>query len=161
MVRKAEVKDLVAINELTDAMHNYLAGLYELKLADEELEEEHFSEEQLENVYVAESAEEGVIGYVSFSKGSDEWAGPIYEIDHIVVDQDYRGLGIGRKLFEIVLERALREGANITTGTLVKNERALRFYQEQGFKPLSIRLVLDLQRRLSTKRHPTHLSSSQ
>ena len=161
MVRKARIEDLSAINQLTDAMHNYLAGLYKLKLADEELEEEHFTEEQLENVYVAEIVEGGVIGYVSFSKGSDEWAGPNYEIDHTVVHQDYRGLGIGRKLFEIVLERALREGVNITTGTLVKNQRALRFYQEQGFKPLTMRLLLDLQKRLSTKGSPTHPSSSQ
>jgi len=148
IVRKARVEDLGAINDLTDAMHRYLAGLYGLELSAEELEEEHYEEDELEDVYVAEDGEGHIVGYMSFSLGRDEWAGPHYELEHIVVHEDYRGLGIGRRLFEVLLERARREGVNITTGTLAKNQRALRFYEQLGFKPLGIRLLLDLQKRM-------------
>ncbi len=148
LIRKARVEDLEAINDLTDEMHRYLAALYGLELCERELEEEHFEEEELENVYVAEGVEADVVGYLSFSKGVDEWAGPHYELEHLVVHEDHRGLGLGKKLFEVLLEKAGSEEVNITTGTLARNEMALRFYKGLGFKRLSIGLLLDLQQRL-------------
>ena len=105
-------------------------------------------EDELENLYVAEDAEAGVVAYMSFSKGSDEWAGAHYELEHIVVREDFRSMAIGRKLFEILLEEANREGVNIATGTLARNKEALRFYKQLGFKQISVRLLLDLQKRI-------------
>jgi ribosomal protein S18 acetylase RimI-like enzyme len=151
-IRKARVEDLEAINRLTDEMHVYLADLYGLELSPKELEEEHFEEEELgENIYVAESEENIVIGYISFSKGENEMAGPHYEVEHIVVAEKYRGLNVGRMLFDIVLERARREKLNVTTGTLARNEKALKFYEMLRFKPLTIVLLLDLQKRMLKK----------
>ena len=151
IVRKARVGDLKAINDLTDAMHHYLAGLYGLELSAEELEEEHYEEAELEDTYVAENIERGIVGCVSFSTSRDEWAGPNYELEHIIVQKDYRGQGIARKLFDVLLEKAKREGVNITTGTLARNKRALTFYEKLGFKPLSVGLLLDLQKRILDK----------
>jgi len=151
IVRKARVGDLKIINDLTDAMHHYLAGLYGLELSAEELEEEQYDEDELEDTYVAEDIGRGVVGYMSFSLGRDEWAGPNYELEHIVVHEDYMGLGIAKKLFDALLKKAKRKGVNITTGTLARNKRALRFYEKLGFKPLSISLLLDLQKRILDK----------
>ncbi len=148
LIRKAGEEDLNVINDLTDEVHRYLAGLYGLELSRWELEKEHFEVEELENVHVAEDIEAGVVGYLSFSKRVDEWAGPHYELEHLVIHEGYRGLSVGKKLFEVLLEKARREAVNITTGTLAKNERALRFYEELGFKWLSIGLLLDLQKRI-------------
>jgi len=147
MVRKARTGDLGAINDLTDLMHNYIAGLYGLEFSAEELEEEHYDEDELENTYVAED-EGDVVGYMSFSPGVDEWAGPHYELEHIMVREEYMGLGAAVKLFDTLLERARKEGVNITTGTLSRNMRALGFYEKLGFIPLSVRLLLDLQNRI-------------
>jgi len=147
IIRKARVEDLDVINELTDMMHRYMANLYRLELSREELEEEHFDEEELDNTYVAESAG-NVVGYISFSKGKNEWAGPYYEIEHIVVAEKHRRQGIGRNLFKIVLGKAKEEKVNITAGTLARNKEASRFYEELGFKPLSIGLLLDVQKRI-------------
>ncbi len=151
IVRKARVADLKAINDLTDAMHHYLAGLYRLELSAEELEEEHYDEDELENTYVAENIERGIVGCMSFSPSRDEWTGPNYELEHIIVQKDYRGQGIARKLFDVLLKKAKREGVNITTGTLARNKRALKFYEKLGFKPLSVGLLLDLQKRILDK----------
>jgi len=158
-IRKAEAGDLRTINELTDEMHNYLAALYGLELSPEELEDEHYAEDELENTYVAVSDKGLVVGYMSFSPGRDEWAGPHYELEHIVVHEDYRGLGIARRLFDILLRKARREGVNIRTGTLERNKTALRFYEGLGFKTLSLGLLLDLQRRIldrKTEKARTH-----
>jgi len=148
IVRKAVVQDLEAVNALTDTMHRHLAGLHGLELSAEELEEEHYDEDKLVNLYVAEDDEAGVVAYMSFSKGKDEWASAHYELEHIVVREGFRGMAIGRKLFQVLLERANREGVNIATGTLARNEEALRFYEKLGFKPISVRLLLDLQKRI-------------
>jgi GNAT superfamily N-acetyltransferase len=129
-------------------MHHYLANLYGLKLSSKELEEEHFDEEELRNVYVADSEENEVIGYVSFSKGENEIAGPYYEVEHLVVAEKYRRLNVGRMLLNIVLERAKKENANMTTATPARNQEALKFYEELGFRPLSMVLLLDLQGRI-------------
>jgi len=148
IVRKATVQDLDVVNALTDNMHKHLAGLYGLELSAGELKEEHYDQDELGNLYVAEDAEAGVVAYMSFSKGSNEWAGAHYELEHIVVREDFRGMAIGRKLFQILLKEANREGVNISTGTLARNKEALRFYAELGFKPISVRLLLDLQKRI-------------
>jgi len=149
--RKARAEDLEAINRLTDMMHNYLAGLYGLELSRGEIEEEHFEEEELENTYVAKKDGGIIAGYMSFSKGRDEWAGPYYELEHVVVREDHRGFGIAKRLFDILLEKAKREGLNIKTGTLERNARGIRFYEGLGFRHLSVGLLLDLQRRILNK----------
>ncbi len=147
-VREATLDDLESVNDLTDAMHNSLADLYGLKLSDEELEEEHFCKGELEYTYVAELPGEGVVGYLSFSKGENEWVGPHYSVDHLSIHENYFGQGIAKKLFDRLLERARTEGMNIATGTLERNQRALEFYKSLGFRPFNVQLLLDLQRRL-------------
>jgi GNAT superfamily N-acetyltransferase len=122
IIRKARLEDLEAVNDLTDDMHNYLAKLYGLKLSKEELEEEHYDESDLEQTYVAEDGEKDIVGYMSFSKNYDEWAGPHFELEHLVIHEDYRRLGLARKLFEFLLDKARREGVNIEAGTLVRNK---------------------------------------
>jgi GNAT superfamily N-acetyltransferase len=130
-------------------MHRYLAGLYELELSKEELEEEHYDEDDLEETFVAEDAEKDVVvGYMSFSLGRNEWAGPHLELEHLVVHEDYRGLGVARKLFKVLEEKAKQKKVNITTGTLVRNKGALKFYKKLGFKPLTVSLLFDVQKRI-------------
>jgi len=151
IIRKARPEDLEAVNDLTDDMHNYLAKLYRLKLSEEELEEEHYDESDLGQTYVAEDGKRGVVGYMSFSKNCNEWAGPHFELEHLVIHEDYRGLGLARKLFEFLLKKAQKEGVNIKTGTLIRNKRALIFYKKLGFRPLSVSLLLDIQKRILEK----------
>jgi ribosomal protein S18 acetylase RimI-like enzyme len=65
-IRRALIKDLDAINELTIEMHNYLGALVGIKFSRKELKEAMYGNEQnLENMYVAES-DGKVVGYMSF-----------------------------------------------------------------------------------------------
>jgi ribosomal protein S18 acetylase RimI-like enzyme len=151
IIRKARPEDLEGLNDLTDDMHNYLAKLYGLKLSRVELEEEHYDEGNLGQTYVAEDGERGVVGCMSFSKDCDEWAGPYFELEHLVIHEDYRRLGLARKLFEFLLNKARQKGVNIKTGTLARNKSALAFYKKLGFRPLSVGLLLDIQKRILEK----------
>lgn len=119
-----------------------------MELSAEELEDEHLDRDELGDTYVAEDAERGVVGYISFSNGRDEWTGPHYALEHLVVREECRGAGIAGMLFGVLLERAKQEGKNITTGTLARNIGALEFYQKMGFKPLTVGLLLDLKKRI-------------
>jgi len=150
-IRQAQTKDLACINSLTDCMQNYLAGLYGLKPSEKELGEEHYNEDDLEETLVAEDAETGVVGYLSFSLSRNEWAGPHFELEHLVVREDYKRLGVATELCRVLEEKAKHKKVNITAGTLVRNEAALKFYKKLGFKPLTVNLLLDVRKRMRRK----------
>ena len=148
--RRALVKDLDAINELTIEMHNHLGALVGIKFTMEELKEEMYkSEQDLKNVYVAE-LDGKVVGYMAFSKEihETEFFGRYYHLYHIVVKQEFRRKGIASKLFNILLEKAKRENVNIVTGTFCLNKEGLNFYQRMGFKPIETVLLIDNSKKL-------------
>jgi len=148
--RKALMKDLNAINELTVEMHNHLGALVGIEFSKEELKEEMYeSKDDLKNLYVAELNGK-VIGYVSFSQRveENEFFGKYYHLYHIAVKQGFRKRGIASKLFSILLQKAKKENVNIVTGTFCLNKEALRFYRKVGFKPIETVLVLDNIKRL-------------
>ncbi len=56
------------------------------------------------------------------------------EISEIVIDPDYQGLGIGRKLFKYACQVLLKKGCStLSLAVGVRNYRARRFYEKQGF----------------------------
>lgn len=148
--RRALIKDLDAINELTVEMHNYLGALVGIKFNREELKEEMFeSEKDLKNVYVAEF-DGKVVGYMSFSQKIDEneFFGKYYHLYHLAVKQEFQRKGIASKLFSILLRKAKQENVNIVTGTFCLNKAGLKFYQKIGFKPIETVLILDNAKKL-------------
>jgi ribosomal protein S18 acetylase RimI-like enzyme len=101
--RRAVVKDLDAINELTFEMHNHLGALVGIKFNKQELANEMYeNEEDIKNVYVAEKDAE-VIGYMAFSKEvhENEFFGKYYHLYHMAVKQKFRRKVVASKLFNI------------------------------------------------------------
>jgi len=144
-VRKALIKDLDAINELTFDMHDYLGALVGIKFTMDDLKEEIYqTREDLKNVYVAE-LDGKVVGYMSFSHKPEEneFFGKYYHLYHITVKQEHRGKGLATKLLNVLLQKAKRENVNILVGTLTPNKRAVNFYKKTGFKPIYTSLILD------------------
>ena len=70
-------------------------------------------------------------------------------IDDICVDENSRGKGIGRKLYEYVLAYAEKDGDfdNILLNVWAFNEPAYNFYIEMGLKPQRIFMEKVLDRR--------------
>jgi len=148
-VRQAKRQDVEEINRLTIQMHNHLGRLVGIQLTPEELEEEFFSESELDCVYIAE-VNGKVVGYVSFSKDirEDEWCGRNYRLEHLIVDKKHRRKGYGTKLLEALLKRAQKDKANIVADTFVKNKGTVQFYKSLGFKPFETIFLLDREKRL-------------
>ena len=62
------------------------------------------------------------------------------DITNIVVDEAWRGRGLGRELTEGLLEAGRKRGAHaFTLEVRVGNERAIRLYEGLGFCPEGIR----------------------
>ena len=98
-------------------------------------------------ILVAES-DAKVIGYTYAGlEGTDYMAlrGPAGAVYDIVVDPDYRGQGVGRKLLDATVEALKTRGATqIVLSTAEKNPTAQRLFTRAGFKPTMIEMTLQL-----------------
>ena len=149
-IRRAGKEDIESINRLTLQMHNHLGQLVGIRFSFEELEDEFYDEtDSLDEVYVAE-VESEVVGYISFTHKilEDEWCGRYYRLDHLIVDEKYRRKGYGTKLFEVILQKAQKDDANVVADTFVSNMETVGFFKRLGFKPFSMIFILDRKRRL-------------
>ena len=78
--------------------------------------------------------------YVWFSKKYPEF---LY-IDRIVIDEPYRSIGLGRKLYEAVKEHARKTGVKVVTcevDTIPYNEPSLKFHEAMGFKEVGEQII--------------------
>ena len=86
-------------------------------------------------------------------------------IDDICVDEESRGQGIGRKLYEYVLSYAEKDGDfdNILLNVWAFNEAAYNFYTELGMKPQRIFMekVLDRREEVSDNDEPIDVEDSE
>lgn len=66
-------------------------------------------------------------------------------IDDLCVNKNVRGEGIGKKLYDYVLEYAKEKGCyNVTLNVWSENESAMRFYEKCGLKPMKVGMEVKL-----------------
>ena len=64
------------------------------------------------------------------------------ELDSLFIDEDYRRVGLGRRLAESAVEWLKAEGAHpIFLTVVVGNDEAVRFYETLGFYPRTVVMV--------------------
>ena len=106
---------------------------------------------QLENpsvvVLVADDAGD-VVGYAyAVVEGYDYMAlrGPAGVLHDIIVDPEYRGRGVGRRLLEAVMECMRERGApRLLLSTAARNEAAQWLFASVGFRPTMIEMTYEL-----------------
>lgn len=101
--------------------------------------DEHLERVGRENLWVAEVSGR-VVGLAGLIPGGQE-----PELEPLVVSGQYRGLGIGRRLVEAVIDRARAEGAHfLRVRPTARNRLALNIFRELGFDVLGhIELLMD------------------
>ncbi len=151
-IRCASLRDVELIQKL-----NY--KLFELEkenfdstlILDWPLSEEgkKYFEDLINNEYVIIALKgEDVVGYLAGSineKGSYELI-QYGEINNMLVDDKYRGLGIGKQLINRFKEYC--KSKNITDLKVVasaKNKNAIEFYRKQGFTDFDITLTMNME----------------
>ncbi|HEY5746309.1 MAG TPA: GNAT family N-acetyltransferase [Chryseolinea sp.] len=98
--------------------------------------------------YVVESAE-CIVGYFTFTFDFSTWdAQRFLYLDCLYLNPEYRNLGIGKKVFELLVDIAIQnQCVNMQWQTPIFNESAIAFYKRVGAKAKEkMRFSLELMR---------------
>ncbi len=152
IIRRATKEDMKGINKLLCQVlmvhHNGRPDLFKpnvKKYTDEELETIIADDRTPIFVAVEEDAPEGeILGYAfcifqqHINNNILTDVKSLY-IDDLCVDEEKRGLHIGKQLYEYVLAFAKEQGCyNVTLNVWACNEAAMRFYEKCGLVPQKI-----------------------
>lgn len=70
------------------------------------------------------------------------YCGKTVEPDHVIIDDSYKGQGIGKELFEWIFDYCRREGiAGTELNTYVENTRSHKFYYNLGYEILGFHFL--------------------
>ena len=79
----------------------------------------------------------GLYRLCGFKIGKGCFIGMKCYLDDLCVDKQYRGQGIGKKLYGYAIEKAKEFGCyHLTLNVWHLNENAIKFYEKLGMKPL-------------------------
>ena len=148
-IRRAVISDMPGINNLLNQVlmvhHNGRPDLFKAnvkKYTDEELAE--IIENDQKPIFVAVDDSDEVLGYafcVYQQHINDNILTDVKTlyIDDLCVDEDKRGLHIGKQLYDYVVDFAKKNKFyNLTLNVWSCNENAMKFYQACGLVPQKV-----------------------
>lgn len=129
-IRVAEKADCPRLLELVHELALYERAPEEVTVTLEEFEEAGFGEQPVWKAFVAE--ENGFIaGFAIYYIRFSTWKGCRLYLEDFIVTEAYRGKGIGKLLFETIMQEAKEKGFNgMNWQVLDWNEPALNFYNK-------------------------------
>jgi len=142
MVRMLNVEVRIAVTQDSDNI---------VRLADELIHLDDWSSREVMlkkslqdpncKIYVAE-VDGKIVGFIETHVFLDFVEGaPIAIIQNVIIEENYRKLGIGSKLLQRVIEEAEKLNAvEIHVWTEFDNQQAIRFYTKHGFKKRALLL---------------------
>jgi len=144
-IRAARASDLPELNRMNIAIHQYLAKKEGVKFSKGDLGHERIRTEDLRRTkYYVATACGSIIGLISFSKKTrnDEWFGRYVYLDEFFVDERFRGIGLGTRLFKVALAYARKKKANMRVVTTARNRNTIRLYRKFGFRVKNVEMLL-------------------
>jgi len=127
-----EIKILTTVNEM-------LPQLNLIKQLSADLTLESYSQmlpNMIQNNYKQAVAYENKIpvAVCGFWISTKLYAGKYVELDNVVVDENYRSNGVGKKLCNVVLDLAISQGCKMAMlDAYLENEKGHVFYEREGF----------------------------
>lgn len=135
-IRFAQQKDMPKVLELIKALAVFEKAPEAVIVTEEDLLEHGFGKHPLFTCFVAEN--EGVIVaialiYFRFST----WKGKTVHLEDLIVQQAYRGQGVGTLLLDEVIRYAYSQGVQRVCWEVINwNTNAINFYKKKGVKIL-------------------------
>ena len=149
IIRRAKNEDLAGLNKLLQQVlmvhHNGRPDLFKpnaKKYTDEEIFQIIANDET--PIFVAVDDKEEVLGYAfcvfkQFVNNEIMTDIKTLYIDDLCVDEEKRGMHIGKQLYEYVLDFAKESGCyNVTLNVWSCNESAMKFYEKCGLVPQKV-----------------------
>lgn len=145
-IRKAFTEDCARLLELVKELAVYEKAPAEVTVSLEHFIESGFGERPVWWAFVAE--ENGIIlGFALYYIRYSTWKGQAMYLEDILVTESARGKGIGKLLFDRLIEEAKEKGFNrIIWQVLDWNEPAINFYKKYNakFDPEWVNCSIDL-----------------
>lgn len=129
-VRRALREDCGALLELVRELARYERAPDEVTVTLEHFEESGFGEQPVWWGFVAEDSG-SIVGFACYYIRYSTWKGQAMYLEDIVVTEAMRGKGLGKLLFERLIEEAREKKFNrIIWQVLEWNEPAINFYKK-------------------------------
>ncbi|MEM9325955.1 MAG: GNAT family N-acetyltransferase [Bacteroidota bacterium] len=129
-IRDGIKKDLPALLELIKELAIYEHALSEVDNTLEKMEVDGFGEHPVFDFLVA-SEEDRVVGASVFYFRYSTWKGRRIYLEDLIVNEDFRGQGIGKMLLDATVEKARqRNCTGLMWQVLDWNEPAINFYKK-------------------------------
>lgn len=130
VIRNGEKKDIKSVLSLIKELAVYEKLADEVEISENQLTEDGFGEKPLYGLIVA-SENEIIIGIVIYYFRYSTWKGKRLYIEDIVVTENKRGNGIGKKLFDHTIKTAKElKCRGINWLVLGWNKSAINFYDQ-------------------------------
>ncbi|MGV3540766.1 MAG: GNAT family N-acetyltransferase [Rufibacter sp.] len=132
-IRKGTQEDLPAVHALVVELAVYEKAPNEVTNTLADMQRDGFGEQPIFEFFVADSKEEGILGIALYYTAYSTWKGKMLFLEDIVVTERVRRKGIGRLLFNAVVQAA-KEGnyKRMKWQVLEWNGPAINFYRSIG-----------------------------
>lgn len=129
-VRKGVKSDLLAALQLIKELALYENAPDEVIVTIEDMERDGFGEDPVFNFFVAE-VDGGIVGIALYYVKYSTWKGKCIFLEDIIVTEQYRKQGVGKKLFDEVVKVSKELIVQrLEWQVLEWNEPAIRFYEK-------------------------------
>jgi len=131
-LRRSEKKDMNFVLKLIKELAIFEREPDAVKITEEELIRDGFGKSPAFKVFVAELDGE-IVGMALFYQRYSTWTGKSIHLEDLVVSKNYRGKGIGSKLYAKVLHYAFEHNfKRVAWEVLDWNKVAIDFYRSTG-----------------------------
>ena len=130
-IRPAKKGDENAIMELIQALAEYEKAPEQVVNTAEALGQ-HLFDEQICKALIVEN-DQKIIGFALYFTNYSTWKGKCLYLEDFYVLPEYRGTGIGSRLFDAVVEIAQKSGVKRMDWQVLEwNEPAIKFYEKKN-----------------------------
>jgi GNAT superfamily N-acetyltransferase len=134
IIRAGTKADLPRVLELINELAAYERAAQEVTNTVEQMGIDGFGKQPLYGMYVAES-KKVIVGISVYYYRYSTWKGKRLYLEDIVVRQQERGKGIGKRLFEQTMKKSLEDNCTgMMWQVLEWNEPGIHFYEKYGAK---------------------------
>ena len=134
IIRKGTPADLPAAHRLIVELAIYEKAENEVVTTPEQMLRDGFGERPVFGFYVAELADsKQIVGIALYYTRYSTWKGPCLYLEDLVVTVDQRGKGIGKLLFDAMVQECLAQDMSLLTWQVLEwNTPAIEFYKRLG-----------------------------